>query len=364
MTEADLADLGVHRIPIPIPFPQAGGPVNVYAIEERGGGVLLWDAGLGAPDAEAALEAGLRRHGRTLSDVTRILVSHGHVDHFGGARFVQERHGGAPPVFVHPADAAKVSEAAPSWAERAPLYSAHLARLGVSPDGIRRAEREGERSFALARRLPRVEPLAEDMVVETRHLALAPLHMPGHTPGLVVLHDAAHRLLFAADHLLEKVSPNPLIELGPRGEPGTFRPLVSYLESLARTRALEVDLVLPGHGPPFSGHRAVIDRLVAFYGKRQERIRTLLGRPADRVGGGARALPEGARGRDLPRRLRDDREPRGARGARRGAPHRRGRGLALRLRTRGRGAERSLQVHGRPLPPRPHPALGHLLPLR
>ena len=36
-------------------------------------------------------------------------------------------------------------------------------------------------------------------------------------------------------------------------------------------RALEIDLVLPGHGPPFSGHRAVIDRLVEFYGKRQAR---------------------------------------------------------------------------------------------
>jgi hypothetical protein len=49
------------------------------------------------------------------------------------------------------------------------------------------------------------------------------------------------------------------------------------VESLARTRALEVDLVLPGHGPPFSGHRQVIDGLLSFYGKRQARIAALLG---------------------------------------------------------------------------------------
>ena len=100
--------------------------------------------------------------------------------------------------------------------------------------------------------------------------------MPGHTPGLLCLHAPAQGLLLAADHLLEKVSPNPLIELGPGGEEGYFRPLVAYLASVERTRALEVDLVLPGHGPPFAGHRAVIDRLVGFYGKRQERIRALL----------------------------------------------------------------------------------------
>jgi glyoxylase-like metal-dependent hydrolase (beta-lactamase superfamily II) len=100
--------------------------------------------------------------------------------------------------------------------------------------------------------------------------------MPGHTPGLVCLHDPEHRLFLAADHLLEKVSPNPVIELGPDGQPGFFRPLVSYLHSVARLRALEVDWILPGHGPVFSGHRRVIDDLVGFYGRRQGRVREAL----------------------------------------------------------------------------------------
>ena len=130
--------------------------------------------------------------------------------------------------------------------------------------------------YVVAGRVAKVVPLAGGEVLRTRHLELQVLHMPGHTPGLVCLHAPAERLLLSADHLLERVSPNPLIELGPGGEEGYFRPLVAYLDSVARTRALEVDLVLPGHGPPFSGHRAVIDRLTGFYGKRQERIRGLL----------------------------------------------------------------------------------------
>ena len=156
------------------------------------------------------------------------------------------------------------------------LYSAYLAKLGVPAEALARSQREGERSLSLARRVPEVRPLVDGDVVRTRHLELRVLHMPGHTPGLVCLHEPARRLLFAGDHLLEKVSPNPLIELGPGGEEGHFLPLVAYLASLARTRALDLDLVLPGHGPPFGDHRAVIDRLVSFYGKRQERIRALL----------------------------------------------------------------------------------------
>jgi glyoxylase-like metal-dependent hydrolase (beta-lactamase superfamily II) len=122
-----------------------------------------------------------------------------------------------------------------------------------------------------------VRDLGEGETIRTRHLALEILHMPGHTPGLLCAYDREARLILSDDHLLEKVSPNPLIELGPDGEPGAFKPLVAYLASVRRMRALEVDLVLPGHGPPFQDHRAVIDRLLAFYEKRQARVLELVG---------------------------------------------------------------------------------------
>ncbi|HTN51523.1 MAG TPA: MBL fold metallo-hydrolase [Anaeromyxobacter sp.] len=274
--EAALAALGVFRIPVPVPFPQAGGPVNVYLIEDLGGGYLLFDSGLGTPEALAALEAGFARLGRRFDEVTRIVVSHGHVDHFGAARFVQERHGGKVPVAAHPADIPKMAEGGRRWRDVLPHYARHLARLGVPAEVLATVAQEGERGFGLARRLPEVGELREGAVLRTRHLELEVLHMPGHTPGLLCLYARRERLFLSDDHLLEKVSPNPLIELGPDGSPGHFRPLLAYLGSLARLRELEVDLVLPGHGPPFSGHREVIDRLLGFFARRQEKILGLL----------------------------------------------------------------------------------------
>lgn len=276
VTEAALAGLGVHRIPVPVPFPQAGGPVNVYVVEERGGGILLFDSGLGSPEGHAALEAGFARIGRRFDEVTRIVLSHGHVDHYGAARFVQERHGGTVPVFAHPADVSKMAESGWRWRDRAPLYAAHLARLGVPAEILGAVEKEGERGFGLARRIAEVRPMDPGTILETRHLRLEVLHMPGHTPGLLCLHDRDRRLFFSGDHLLERVSPNPLIELGPDGKDGHFRPLLAYVESVGRMRALDLDLVLPGHGTPFSGHRAIIDALLGFYEKRQARIREVL----------------------------------------------------------------------------------------
>ena len=276
MTEADLADLGVFRIPVPIPFPAAGGPVNVYLVEEADGGLLLFDSGLGSAQATGALEEGFRRLGRRFDEVRRIVVSHGHVDHYGGARFVEERAGGEVPVYAHPADVPKIVEDGWRWSDRGPLFAAHLARLGVPADVLAAITREGERGFALAPRVRAARAIGEGEVLRTRHLALRVLHMPGHTPGLLCLHDEEKRLFFSDDHLLEKISPNPLIELGPDGEEGHFRPLLAYVESVRRMRKLDLDLVLPGHGPPFGGHRAIIDALLGFQERRQERILGLL----------------------------------------------------------------------------------------
>ncbi|MFL5271988.1 MAG: MBL fold metallo-hydrolase [Anaeromyxobacteraceae bacterium] len=280
MTEADLAELGVHRIPVPVPFPQAGGPVNVYLVEEADGGVMLFDAGLGRPDAEAALAEGFARHGRRFDEVTRIVLSHGHIDHYGAAVTVMERAGRTIPVFVHPADAGKVAAGGRRWRDMLPAYGAHLARLGVPAETLAAIAQEVGGGYAMARRIPEVSPLAPGEVLHAKHLALEVHHMPGHTPGLCCLHDRRNGLFFSGDHLLEKVSPNPIIELGPNGEDGVFRPLVAYVASLARLHALEVSLVLPGHGAPFPNHRQVIESLLAFYAKRQGKIRDALARGA------------------------------------------------------------------------------------
>lgn len=276
MTEDDLRDLGIHRIPIPIPFPQAGGPVNVYLFEEADGGLLQVDSGLETDVAHEALEAGFRAIGRRFDEVRRIVITHGHVDHYGAARWVQERHGGEVPVHAHPLEIPKMVEGGWRWRQQAPAYARHLGRLGVPAEAFSALAQEGEKGFGFARRIPTAHPLVEGDLLRLKHLTLEVLHMPGHTPGLVCLYDRAHRIFVSDDHLLEKVSPNPLIELGPDGEEGWFHPLRSYLASLERTRALEIELVLPGHAAPFADHRTVIDSLVGFYGKRQGKIREFL----------------------------------------------------------------------------------------
>jgi len=272
IAEADLSGLGIHRISMPIPFLEAGGPVNAYAIEDRDGGLCLFDSGLGSPEAEGAMAAGLARIGRSPRDLSRIVVSHGHIDHYGGTVTLLEKAGHEVPVQAHRRDIPKMAEGFPRWLDQIQPYAAFFRKLGVPVEVLVEAWKQVSDGFTKARRIPRVEPLDMAQPLRMKHVTLEPMHMPGHTPGLLCLYDREHRLVFSDDHLLEHVSPNPLIELGPDGEEG-WRPLVAYLKSIGQLHSLDVDLVLPGHARPFGDHRGVIDRLLGFYGKRQQRIR-------------------------------------------------------------------------------------------
>jgi len=272
--DAVLRSLGVHRLSMPVPFPDAGGPVNAYAIEDGRGGVLFFDTGIGTPEGIQALEAGASAAGLDLRRCTQILVSHGHVDHCGNAQLLSERS--SAPVRVHPGDRDKVVGES-DWDSHAPAYTAFLRRQGVPEDLVPRLVAIGRHSGKFSRRVDsdRARPLTEGERFQVGKLRLEVLHLPGHTPGLVCLWDSQHRLLFADDHLLARTSPNPFLELVD-GQT-TRRALVQYLHSIGRVRALDVDWVLPGHGAPFQGHRSAIDSLLVFYRRRQDKLLAALG---------------------------------------------------------------------------------------
>jgi glyoxylase-like metal-dependent hydrolase (beta-lactamase superfamily II) len=52
--------------------------------------------------------------------------------------------------------------------------------------------------------------------------------------------------------------------------------LVTYIESLKKTRAMDLDLVLPGHGDPVTGHAELIDERLALHQRRAEKIHGLI----------------------------------------------------------------------------------------
>lgn len=265
-----LFELGIHRVPCPVPFVAAGGPANVYVIEEADGGVALFDSGLGSPEGERAVREGFKALGYQFGDVRRIYLSHGHIDHYGLARTISEESGA--PVYIHEADRLKVEEPGQEWRASRRAYAEYMRLLGASADEVARIEKGHEWVLTHARPIEHTRPVREGDVLKFRHFSATVQHCPGHTPGLTCLYVESHKLLFSDDHLLERVSPNPLIDIGPEGPDNKFRALSSYLRTLERTKATPIDLVLPGHNEPFRDPNPMIDSLIRFYGIRQKKI--------------------------------------------------------------------------------------------
>ena len=134
-----------------------------------------------------------------------------------------------------------------------------MLRHGIAPEVVQalRAVSQGFRAWGARADVTRVLRDGERIVMRDRTLEV--LHRPGHSPTDTVFHDAERRILIAADHLLAHISSNPLLV---RPADGGERPraLLNYLESLAQTREMDLDLVLPGHGDPITDHRTLIDQ--------------------------------------------------------------------------------------------------------
>src|SRR6185437_13134090 len=94
--------------------------------------------------------------------------------------------------------------------------------------------------------------------------ALHAVWTPGHSPGHCCFYWPQRRVLFSGDHLLPKISPN----IGLHPQSGAD-PLDDYIESLTRVEQLEVDLVLPAHGDPFTDHRGRIATIKAHHDDRK-----------------------------------------------------------------------------------------------
>ncbi len=181
-----LRALGIHRLSMPVPFVDAGGPVNAYAIEDGHLGLAFFDTGIGTAEGVEALHAGAEAAGLDLRRCTQIFVSHGHVDHCGNAQLLSELSGA--PVRVHPGDMEKVVGES-VWETRAPVYAAFLRRQGVPEEQLPVLAAMGRHTGKFSRRVDasRARPLIEGERFRVGKLRLEVLHLPGHTPGLVCL---------------------------------------------------------------------------------------------------------------------------------------------------------------------------------
>jgi glyoxylase-like metal-dependent hydrolase (beta-lactamase superfamily II) len=271
----DPATAGYHCLAIPTPF--MVGRVNCYLIEDEP--LTLVDTGPNSGKALDELERALAGHGHRIEDLERIVITHQHIDHLGLVDILARRSGAEvcaldllAPVIERFSEEAEHDD---ELAERLML------RHGIPRDVVS-ALRSVSRSFRAWGGSTKVaRPLPDGSDLEFAGRTLGVLHRPGHSPSDTLFHDRERRILLGGDHLIAHISSNPLISRplgGKSGEPGSGRPraLLTYMRSLRETRAMELDLVLAGHGEPVTDHVKLIDDRFALHERRASKIGGLI----------------------------------------------------------------------------------------
>jgi glyoxylase-like metal-dependent hydrolase (beta-lactamase superfamily II) len=273
LVEQHLNALGIWRLRVPVPFKV--GAVNVYAVEEADCGIALVDTGVREAEGNRGLARALAAIGRDFTDVRRVIITHGHPDHFGAARDIVERAGRDVPVLVHRMEAARIDESGPRWADGLGARRTFLASHGLPGPSVAKFGGRRDSDDAFVRRVRTTEYIDDGDLLQFKRFAAKVLHLPGHTPGLVGLLDEDDGILFSSDHLLERGT--TFTDFDPNSaSSGGFRMIQSYLDSLRRTRDLDVVAVLPGHGAPFAQHRVVSEEVLQRLLAREGRVKNQL----------------------------------------------------------------------------------------
>ncbi|GIP24137.1 MBL fold metallo-hydrolase [Paenibacillus sp. J22TS3] len=266
MSEVKLWEDGMIQVKISMSPPLRW--VNSYIL--RGSrGVTIIDPG---PKSETSIaewtkvwgELGLNK-----DEITSVVLTHHHPDHYGLAGHIQaytgasvwmSRRAHAETKFMW-GPGSHINEELPA------LYRRH----GMPPEWTSQLAAHLEGFLPQVLPEPIVSYLDEGVMLEMGDRLWLPIETGGHAPGHMSFYHRESRTMLCGDAVLPQISPN--ISFLPGSDP---QPLQSYTDAMLKLAAYEVDLAYPGHRHPFDYFRKRLEDLLIHHEQRLNQIEEFL----------------------------------------------------------------------------------------
>lgn len=259
----------IMQVKVPLPFPLRW--VNSYLVRGSGGYTLI-DPGLHTEDAVRVWERTLEQANIAYADITQIILTHHHPDHYGLTGLFQQRTGA--PVRL---SRVGLEQAKRLWGPAQPLTD-EIVRLfvrhGIAEGPLAELKPHLDSFVPLVSPQPEIEPIEAGETLRIGDRSCVAIETAGHAAGHMCLYDEAEQLMVCGDHVLPQISPNVSYIPGVDDNP-----LASFLTSLADIAAYPVRLALPGHREPFRAFAERACELIEHHDERLERMRAALQTP-------------------------------------------------------------------------------------
>lgn len=253
---------------MPLPGKKPG-PVNAYLF--TGSNVTLLDTG--ALKAFPVLVQSLDSLGMTCADIEQIVLTHGHIDHYGSARRIITASGKDISVAAHEDDRILCENSF----EVPRIQLIRFYRLMGVPVIFQLSFQLLQWVFSsMAEPCSIDKPLSDgDRILMGDYEAVV-IGTPGHTRGSISLYIENEGILFPGDHILGHITPNAFVMLEKKFLLPRRMSQVEFYDSLRRIEELSPRIIYPAHGDPVKDAGKTIEMFREQFSLRQKNIITLL----------------------------------------------------------------------------------------
>ena len=258
----------IYKIMLPLAGEKPG-PVNVYFLP--GAVPTLIDTGT-ARSAEV-LKTALESLGFGFGDIEQIILTHGHLDHYGAARKISTAAGGSAAIAAHEDDRVLIERGF----EAPKSVFKNFYRIMGAPLIFQISLLAVEKIFRSMAQTCRVTRTIKDGdTIRIGDYRARVVSTPGHTRGSVCLFMESESVMFTGDLILGHITPNAFVMLEPDFELPVRLSQEEFYDSLGRVEKLAPRLILPAHGAIITDLKETVSMYRSQFGLRQERILSIL----------------------------------------------------------------------------------------